>query len=322
MQKRAVILGGTGLIGSHLCLRLLSEGYEVFCVDIRDVSNAPLLREVKGIAGFRYVHHNITNPFGIRCDEIYNLATPTMLRYDKALPVETLKVNLQGSVNALETARTEFARILFTSSGDVYSTLLRESFAEEGFVNASERALAESKRAGEALYAAYHDEYGVDARIARIFNTYGPGADLSDQRVVMKMIVAALQNRDITIYGSGEQMRTFCWVGDAVEGIVRLMQAPQADGARTVNLGSDHEITIRALAEKIIELTGSRSRINHVEARRDDPRRRLPDIAAARRELNWSPRMPLTEGLKRTIEYAEKELMGAVRCKPSWVEIH
>ena len=268
------------------------------------------------------MHHNITNPFGIRCDEIYNLATPTMLRYDKALPVETLKVNLQGSINALETARTEFARILYASSGDVYGTMLRESFTEEGFSNASGRALAEGKRAAEVLHAAYHDEYGVDARIARIFNTYGPGADPSDQRVVMKMIVAALQNRDITIYGSGEQMRSFCWVGDVVDGLVRLMHAPQADRARTVNLGSDHEVSIRALAEKIVELTGSRSRINHVEARRDDPRRRMPDIAAARRELDWTPRTPLAEGLRRTIEYAEKELAGARQCTPTWVEIH
>jgi nucleoside-diphosphate-sugar epimerases len=139
---------------------------------------------------------------------------------------------------------------------------------------------------------------------------------------VMKMIVAALQNRDITVYGSGEQMRSFCWVGDVVDGLVRLMHAPQADGARTVNLGSDHEVSIRALAEKIVELTGSRSRINHVEARRDDPRRRMPDIAAARRELDWTPRTPLAEGLRRTIEYAEKELAGARQCTPTWVEIH
>ena len=322
MQKRAVILGGVGLIGTHLCLRLLGEGYEVFCVDIRDVSDSPLLREVKGIAGFRYVHHNITNPFGIRCDEIYNLATPTMLRYDKALPVETLKVNLQGSINALETARTEFARILYASSGDVYGTMLRESFTEEGFSNASGRALAEGKRAAEVLHAAYHDEYGVDTRIARIFNTYGPGADPSDQRVVMKMIVAALQNRDIPINGSGEQLRTFCWVEDIVDGLVRLMDAPPTETARTINFGSSHEVSIRALAEKIVELTGSRSRINHVEARRDDPRRRMPDIAAARRELDWTPRTPLAEGLRRTIEYAEKELAGARQCTPTWVEIH
>ncbi len=234
MQKRIVVLGGVGFIGTHLCLRLLEEGHEVFCVDIRDAGDSPLLREVKGIAGFRYVHHNITNPFGIRCDEIYNLATPTMLRYDKALPVETLKVNLQGSINALETARTEFARILYASSGDVYGTRLRESFTERRAFSQRIRAgLAEGKRAAEALHGHTTSEYGVDTRIARIFNTYGSGADPIDQRVVIKMIVAALQNRDITVYGSGEQMRSFCWVGDVVDGFVRLM-------TRAVGRGSTH----------------------------------------------------------------------------------
>ena len=192
MQKRIVILGGVGFIGTHLCLRLLEEGHEVFCVDIRDAVNSPLLRSVLQHPLFRYVHHNIINTFGIRCDEIYNLTSSSRVRYNKALPVETLRINMQGTINALDTARMEHARILFASSGCVYGAGYRSSGGYSG-----QYILSEGKRAAEALHRAYQEELGVDARIARIFNTYGSGADIMDQRVVMKMIVAALQNRDI-----------------------------------------------------------------------------------------------------------------------------
>lgn len=322
MGKRIVVLGGAGLIGTHLCLRLLDDGHEVFCVDIRDAADSPLLAEVRGEGRFRYVNHNIINSFAIRCDEIYNLTAPTRLRYDRALPVETLKVNVLGSINTLETARTERARVLYASSGDVYGAPYHESLTEEGCRNSSKYILAEGKRAGEAFYRAYRNEYSVDTRIARIFNTYGSGADIDDQRVVMKMIVAALRNRDLVIYGSGEQLRTFCWVGDLVDGLVRLMQAPPSEQAKTVNLGGSHEISIRALAEKIVSITGSKSRIIHTEARHDDPRRRTPDLSTAQRELGWTPATPLVEGLKRTVEYAEKELARTAWAEMSWVEIN
>lgn len=322
MQKRIVVLGGVGFIGTHLCLRLLEEGNEVFCVDIRDASASPLLRDVLRHPGFRYVHHNITNSFGIRCDEIYNLASPSMVRYNKALPVETLKVSVLGSINALETARTEHARILFASVGEVYETSYHHMLMGAENCCSTHFVLAEGKRAGEALHRAYQSEYGVDARIARIFNTYGSGADLMDQRVVMKMIVAALQNRDIQINGSGEQLRTFCWVEDIVDGVVRLMGAAAAEQTRTVNLGSNHEISIRALAEKIIALTGSRSKIVHAQARIDDMRQRTPDISEARRGLDWVPRTPLAEGLRRTIAYAEKELKNKAYAQVTWAEMN
>ena len=299
MQKRIVVLGGVGFIGSHLCLRLLNDGHEVFCVDIRDTADSPLLRDMPPHPEFRYVRHNIVNAFGIRCDEIYNLAAPSRVRYNKALPVESLKVSILGSINALDTARSEHARILYASTGDIYGTGYRDTSVEAADGCPTHRTLAEGKRAGEALHRTYQYEFGVDARIARIFNTYGSGADLMDQRVVMKMIVAALQNRDIPINGSGEQLRTFCWVEDVVDGLVRLMEA-----------------------QKIIALTGSSSHIVHAEARIDDIRRRTPDISATRRELDWAPRTPLIEGLRRTISYVEKELAEKNYAGISWVEIN
>lgn len=321
MQKRIVVLGGVGFIGTHLCLRLLSEGHEVFCVDMRDAANSPLLRDMEQHPRFRYVHHNIINSFAIRCNEIYNLASPSMVRYNKALPVETLKVNVLGSINALDTARSERARVLFGSAGNVYRSNLRGA-CDGAAVCSSHYILSEGKRAAEALYRAYHAEFGVDTRIARIFNTYGSGADLMDQRVVMKMIVAALRNRDIVVNGSGEQLRTFCWVEDIVDGLIRLMETPAAEQTRMIDLGSDREIPIRALAEKIVALTGSRSRILHEKARPDEMRRLTPDLSTARRELGWTPRIPLSEGLRRTISYAEKELTDKARASLTWVEVN
>ena len=323
MPKRTVILGGVGLIGTHLCLRLLREGCEVFCVDIRDLSDSPLLREARDYDNFRFIRHNIVHSYGIRCDEIYNLASPPCLRYDKALPVQMLKVNISGSVNTLETARAEHARVVFASSGDTGGAPIRGADAEESYYRTVGTILSEAKRSAEAFHRAYRVEYGVDTRIARIYNTYGPGTDLHDRRVVPRMIAAALQNRDITICGSGEQTRSFCWVEDTVEGLVRLMAA-RSDKARlsTVNLGSPHEISIRALAERIIELTGSRSQIRHTESRYSDPRRKVPDITAARRELKWMPAVSLTDGLQRTIAYIEKEMSKIGHASRTWAEIH
>lgn len=322
MQKRIVILGGVGFIGTHLCLRLLKEGHEVFCVDIRDAAHSPLLRDLGPHPSFHFIHHNITHSFGIRCDEIYNLTAPSMVRYNKALPVDTLKINMLGSINSLDAARAERARILFASTGDIYQPGYRNTTEEAVNYCSTHHLLAEGKRAAEALHRAYQAEFGVDARIARIFNTYGAGADLMDQRVVMKMIVAALQNRDIQINGSGEQLRTFCWVEDIVEGLIQLMSAPSIASLRTVNLGSSHEISIRMLAEKIVTLTASHSRIVHVEARNDDARRRTPDISVAHRELGWMPRTPLVDGLARTISYVKRELTDKAHAGITWAEMN
>ncbi len=319
MQKRTVVLGGAGFIGSHLCLRLLDEGHEVFCVDMRDATNAPLLRGVMRHPAFRYVHHNIIHTFGIRCDEIYNLASPAMVRYDRALPVETLKSAMTGSINALDTARVERARILYASSGDASGNMPRSDVGSTGCT--TRYILNEGKRAAEALHFAYREEYGVDARIARIYNTYGAGAEIMDQRVVMKMIVAALGNHDIVIHGSGMQRRTFCYVEDVVDGIIRLMTASPAKGVRTVELGGSEEIAIADLAERIIAITGSQSRIVRTKARPDDLMSHVPNITAARRELGWRPHTSLTEGLRRTIIYADRQLKEG-RMAATWAEMN
>ena len=196
MQKRIVVLGGAGFIGTHLCLRLLADGNEVFCVDVRDAAGSSLLRDVLRHPAFHAVRHNIVHGFGIRCDEIYNLASPSRVCYDKALPVEALQVCMTGTINTLDTARDEHARVLFASSGEMGDT---RPAAAEGCGCA--HTLMEGKRAAEALHRAYREEFDVDTRIARIYNTYGSGADLMDQRLVMKSVVAALRNRDIRING-------------------------------------------------------------------------------------------------------------------------
>lgn len=317
MEKKAVILGGVGLVGTHLCQKLIERGREVCCVDLRELSSSPLLRDMER-SRFRFVRHNITTPFTIHCDEVYNLCAPVRLSYDKQLPVETLQTYLQGSLNTLENARTEFARVLFASSAAVYTPNPRLELD----LRNKQAASAEGIRSGEMIHRAYALEYGVDCRIARIFNTYGSGSDLSERRVVMRMITAALQNREITIFGSGEQLRTFAWAGDIAEGLIALMEAPTTGTVRTIDLGGKGEITIRALAEKIVELCGSRSRINHIGALYGDVRDRRPDLSAAARELGWRPRTSLDEGLKRTIEYVEKELASYRGATRTWVEIY
>ena len=310
------------MIGTHLCLRLLREGYEVFCVDVRNICESPLLCEARDYDNFRFIRHNIIHSYGIRCDEIYNLASPPCLRYDKALPVQMLKVNISGSVNTLETARAEHARVVFASSGEAAEPVRRDADNEEGYCRTAATILAEAKRSAEAFHRAYRAEYGVDSRIARVYNTYGPGTDINDRRVVPNMIASALLNRDIVIYGSGEQTRSFCWVEDTVDGLVRLMAARYDSRISTVSLGSPHEISIRGLAERIIELTGSRSQIRHIESRYSDPRRKMPDISIARRELKWAPTVSLTDGLQRTIAYVEKEMSKIGYASRTWVEVH
>ena len=314
MQKRIVVLGGVGFIGTHLCLRLLDEGHEVFCVDTRDIANSPLLRDMPPHPEFRYVRHNIVHQFGIRCDEIYNLASPSRVRYNKALPVETLKVNTLGSINALDTARAEHARILFASAGNIYAANCRDTAEESGFCT-TRRILAEGKRAAEAMHRAYQSEFGVDARIARIFNTYGPKMDINDGRVVSNFIVQALRGDNITIYGDGGQSRSFQYIDDLIEGMVRMMDDTPDDFTGPVNIGNPNEFTIAELAREVISLTGSKSKIVHLPLPADDPQQRQSDISLARNMLGgWEPKIQLRDGLLKTIAYFEEVLSrGGIR---------
>ena len=231
-----------------------------------------------------------------------------------------LRTNIIGSMNALDAARRNKAVTVFASSGDVYGLSGRQPFGEGDVQSGSITTYAESKRAAEAIHYAYRREYGINCRVARIFSTYGSGCQIEDRRVVMRMIVAALRNRDIVICGSGEQQRTFCWAGDIADGLVKLMELPASEPAETVNLGSSYEVSVRRLAEKIISITGSRSRIVHIEARRDDPRRMVPDLSRARALLHWAPAVSLGDGLARTAEYARAVLENRYAAEPSWAE--
>ena len=315
MQKRIVVLGGVGFIGTHLCLRLLEEGHEVFCVDIRDAVNSPLLRGVLQHPLFRYVHHNIINGFSIRCDEIYNLASPSRVRYNKALPVETLRVSVLGAINTLETARSEHARVVFASAGNIYGIGHRDPASEPGNFCSTHYILYEGKRAAEALHRAYNSEYDVDARIARIFNTYGPKMDINDGRVVSNFIVQALRGEQITIYGNGEQTRSFQYIDDLVEGMLRMMTVTPDDFTGPVNIGNPNEFTISELAHIVLELTGSKSKIIRMPLPSDDPQQRKPDITLAHKMLgDWEPTIQLRDGLLKTIAYFEEVLSrGGIR---------
>lgn len=313
-KKRVVVLGGVGLIGSHLIEKLLARGEEVFCVDKRDLSSSPILSAIKNDA-FHYVKHDITTPYTIRCDEIYNLVSPARLSYDRQLPVETLKSYLLGSINTLEIARSEFTRVVFGSSSKIYAQRSSATYRDN-------TPIIEGVSSAEAIHRAYFSEYGVDSRIARIFNTYGSGCDIRDRRVVMRMVTSALQNRDIVIFGDGEQKRTLCWAGDIADALIKMMGCPSDSGQIVADLGDDSEISIRSLAEKIIEITGSRSRIIHEESRQGDRQSIKPNLATSARLLGWHSSTPLNEGLLRTIEYVERRLASYRGTSKSWIEIY
>ena len=304
MQKRIVVLGGVGFIGSHLCLRLLNDGHEVFCVDIRDTADSPLLRDMPPHPEFRYVRHNIVNAFGIRCDEIYNLAAPSRVRYNKALPVESLKVSILGSINALDTARSEHARILYASTGDIYGTGYRDTSVEAADGCPTHRTLAEGKRAGEALHRAYQYEFGVDARIARIFNTYGPR---QSARAIIPTIIGQIASgkRDI-IVGDLSPTRDFNFVGDTVRGFLALAQAEGIEG-RDINIASGTEISMRQTLDTIATLMNTE--VTFVT----DPARLRPansevfrlcgDNSLITTLTDWHPRWSLEDGLRATIDW-------------------
>lgn len=312
-MKRVVVLGGAGLIGSHLCMRLADAGDEVVCIDTADISTSPLLAPHLRRRAIRYICHDIEKSFVISGEQIYNLASPTFITRIGTHPLKILRTNIMGSINALETARRNGATVLFASSGDIYGGTGQQPFVEKDIFAGRITPYAESKRAAEALHYAYAKEHGCRCRIARIFSTYGTGGRIDDQRIVMRMVVEALLGRDILISGSGEQLRTFCWVGDMADALIRLMNIPDTEPTATVNLGSSVEISINRLADMIVTLTGSRSRIVHIPARSDDPRRMAPDLTRARNMLDWRASTSIEDGLRMTIGYVQSVLHSLTR---------
>jgi UDP-glucuronate decarboxylase len=312
MRKKVLVTGGAGFLGSHLCDRLLDEGHEVLCVDNLYTGDKRNISHVLGHGDFEFMRHDVTFPLYVEVDEIYNLACPASPVHYQFDPVQTTKTSVLGAITMLGLAKRTKATILQASTSEIYGDPDVHPQVEGywGRVNplGVRACYDEGKRCAETLFFDYHRQHGVPIRVARIFNTYGPNMHPGDGRVVSNFIVQALRDDDITVYGNGTQTRSFQYVDDLVEGMVRLMR--NTDGfVGPVNLGNPHECSMLELAETVIDLVpGCRSRIVFQELPADDPRQRRPDISLAKEKLRWEPTTPLAEGLRRTIEYFERRL--------------
>jgi UDP-glucuronate decarboxylase len=305
---RILVTGGAGFLGSHLCERLLSEKHQVLSLDNYFTGWKENIRVFLDHPRFEAIRHDIIHPIDLEVDRIYNLACPASPIHYQFDPVRTVQANVLGVTNMLELARRTKARILQASTSEIYGdpTVHPQPEVYWGNVNpiGPRSCYDEGKRVAETLMMDYHRQYKVDIRIVRIFNTYGPKMALNDGRVVSNFILQALQGKEITVYGDGSQTRSFCYVDDLIDGMIRMMNTPGLTGP--VNLGNPGEFSVLELAEKIIALTGSRSRIVHKSLPQDDPTQRKPDISLAKETLFWSPKVDLEEGLKKTITYFEK----------------
>jgi UDP-glucuronate decarboxylase len=314
IRKRVLVTGGAGFLGSHLCERLLADGQDVLCVDNFFTGTKDNVAHLLGHPHFEVMRHDVTFPLYVEVDEIYNFACPASPIHYQHDPVQTTKTSVHGAINMLGLAKRLRARILQASTSEVYGDpeVHPQREAYWGRVNpiGPRACYDEGKRCAETLFFDYWRQHRLAIKVARIFNTYGPRMHPNDGRVVSNFIVQALGGKPITIYGDGRQTRSFCYVDDLIEGIVRLMDTP-ADFTGPVNLGNPTEMTIRELAEKVIEMTGSRSKIDNRPLPQDDPIQRQPDIALAREQLGgWVPRVGLDAGLRKTIEYFEALLQG------------
>ncbi len=306
IRKKVLVTGGAGFLGSHLCERLLAEGNEVVCLDNYFTGQKQNIVHLLKNPYFELVRHDVTMPFYIEVDEIYNLACPASPVHYQYNAIKTVKTSVMGAINMLGLAKRIKARILQASTSEVYGDPEIHPQVESywGHVNpiGIRSCYDEGKRIAETLFVNYHQQNKVRIKIIRIFNTYGPRMHPNDGRVVSNFIVQALKGDDITIYGDGSQSRSFCYVDDLLEGMIRLMNSRE-EFTGPVNIGNPNEFTILELAEKVIRLTGSRSRIVHMPLPSDDPTQRRPDITLARQELNWEPKIMLEEGLLKTIDY-------------------
>jgi len=307
---RIVITGGAGFLGSHLCDRLLHSGHHVICLDNLLTGSIDNITHLMGHERFRFVKHDVTEYIfiGETVDAVMHFASPASPRDYLELPIQTLKVGALGTHKTLGLAKNKGARFLMASTSETYGDPLVNPQPETYWGNVNpigyRGVYDEAKRFAEALAMAYHRTHGVDTRIVRIFNTYGPRMRPHDGRVVSNFIVQALQGEPLTVYGKGEQTRSFCYVDDEIEGIVRLLMAPEGDNVHDpVNIGNPNEMTVSAIAETVLRLTGSSSRIVHEPLPEDDPKVRRPDITRAHQLLGWDPVVSLEDGLSRTIEY-------------------
>ncbi len=310
-MKRILITGGAGFIGSHLCERLLNEGNEVICLDNFFTGSKENIRHLLDNNRFELVRHDVTKEYYAEVDQIYNMACPASPPHYQYNPIKTIKTSVLGVTNMLGLAKRCRATILQASTSEVYGNPLVHPQTEDYWGNVNPIGIRscydEGKRCAETLMMDYHRQNNVDTRIIRIFNTYGPNMDPNDGRVVSNFIVQALQNKDITMYGDGTQTRSFCYVSDLVDGIVKMMNNEQKF-IGPVNLGNPSERTVYDLAELIIKLTNSNSKIKFAPLPQDDPLQRKPDISLAKKELCWEPKVDIEEGLLKTIEYFAKKI--------------
>lgn len=309
IRKKVLVTGGAGFVGSHLIDRLLKEGNEVICVDNYFTGQKSNIIHLMGNPYFEYIRHDITMPFFIEVDEIFNLACPASPVHYQQNPIKTVKTSVSGAINMLGLAKRIGARILQASTSEVYGDPKVHPQREDywGHVNpiGKRSCYDEGKRVAETLFFNYHWQNNVLIKVIRIFNTYGPRMHPNDGRVVSNFIVQALQGKDITIYGDGSQTRSFQYIDDLVEGMIRMM-ASRDDFTGPVNIGNPNEFTIGELAEKVIELTGTKSKVIYQNLPSDDPLQRQPDITLAKKELGWEPSIQLEEGLKMTIDYFKR----------------
>lgn len=306
MKKKILITGGAGFLGSHLCERLLNEGNEILCVDNLFTGSKDNIIHMISNKDFKFIEHDIVKPLHLDVDEIYNLACPASPPHYQIDAIKTVRTSVIGSMNMLELAKKLGAKILQASTSEVYGDpqIHPQPESYRGYVNpiGPRACYDEGKRCAETLFFDYYRQYNLNIKVIRIFNTYGPRMNPKDGRVVSNFIVQALRDRDITVYGDGSQTRSFCYVDDLIDGIIRMMKSND-DVLGPINLGNPEEYSILQLASKVIHLTKSRSKLIYKPLPQDDPARRRPDIKLAKNKLNWKPETKLVEGLRRTIKY-------------------
>jgi UDP-glucuronate decarboxylase len=311
LRKRVMVTGGAGFLGSHLCERLLREGHDVLCVDNFFTGRKENISHLVGNPYFELLRHDVTFPLYVEVDEIYNLACPASPVHYQRDPVQTTKTSVHGAINMLGLAKRLKIKILQASTSEVYGDPGVHPQPESYWGNVNPVGVRscydEGKRCAETLFFDYHRQHRLQIRVARIFNTYGPRMLPNDGRVISNFIMRALRGEPVTIYGKGSQTRSFCYVDDLIDGLYRLMNAPEVTGP--VNLGNPSELSIGKLAERIIAIAGSASQVEYGPLPADDPMQRQPDIARARKLLNWSPTVDLDDGLRRTIAYF-RDLLG------------